>query len=95
MTSTPNPPAIPPLLKDMKAQSPNAVCDIKPQYVHRNLMVNREAAPFNNPELRKALALAIDRKPFIAAVQKFYASGKHPDGSALPWPSPRKATSTS
>ena len=23
---------------------------------------------------------------FIEAVQKFYASGKQPDGSALPWP---------
>ena len=28
----------------------------------------------------------VDRKPFIEAVQKFYASGKQPDGSALPWP---------
>jgi hypothetical protein len=28
----------------------------------------------------------VDRKPFIAAVQKFYAEGKQPDGSPLPWP---------
>ncbi len=54
-----------PLLKDMKVQSPNAICDITPQYVHRNLMVNREVAPFSNPKLREALALALDRKPFI------------------------------
>lgn len=54
-----------PLLKDMQTQAPKAICSITPQYVHRNLMVNREAAPFNNPELRKALALALDRKPFI------------------------------
>ena len=54
-----------PLLKDMKAQAPNAVCSITPQYVHRNLMVNREAAPFNEPKLREALALALDRKAFI------------------------------
>ena len=54
-----------PLLKDMKAQSPDAVCDIKPSFVNRNLMVNREAAPFNDPKLRQALALALDRKPFI------------------------------
>jgi len=54
-----------PLLKDMQKQAPNAVCSITPQYVHRNLMVNREAPPFNNPKLREALALAIDRKPFI------------------------------
>ncbi len=54
-----------PLLKDMKSQAPNAICDITPQYVHRNLMVNRESAPFNDPKLRRALALAIDRKTFI------------------------------
>ena len=54
-----------PLLKDMKAQSPNAICDVTPQYVHRNLMVNREVAPFNEPKLRQALALALDRKAFI------------------------------
>jgi peptide/nickel transport system substrate-binding protein len=54
-----------PLLKDMKSQAPNAICPVKPQYVPRNLMVNREKPPFDNPELRKALALAIDRKPFV------------------------------
>ena len=54
-----------PLIKDMKAQSPNAICDVTPQYVHRNLMVNREGAPFNEPKLRQALALALDRKAFI------------------------------
>ena len=54
-----------PLLKDMQNQAPKAICDLQPQYVHRNLMVNREAAPFNDPKLRKALALALDRKVFI------------------------------
>ncbi len=54
-----------PLLKDIQSQSPKAICDTKPQYVPRNLMVNREAAPFNDPKLRQALALALDRKPFI------------------------------
>ncbi len=29
--------------------------------------------------------LQVDRKPFMAAVQKFYASGKQPDGSSMPW----------
>lgn len=54
-----------PLLKDMKSQAPNAICEIKPQYVPRNLMVNREKPPFSDPKLRQALALAIDRKPFV------------------------------
>ena len=30
-----------------------------------NLIVNREAAPFNDPKIRKAMALALDRKAFI------------------------------
>lgn len=54
-----------PLLKDVKSQAPKAICEIKPQYVPRNLMVNREKPPFSDPKLRKALALAIDRKPFV------------------------------
>ena len=29
-----------------------------------NLIVNREAPPFDNPKIRKALVLALDRKPF-------------------------------
>ena len=35
---------------------------------------------------RGKTVVMVDRKPFIQAVQKFYAQGKQPDGSALPWP---------
>jgi TRAP-type C4-dicarboxylate transport system substrate-binding protein len=28
----------------------------------------------------------VERKLFIAAVQKYYTEGKQPDGNALPWP---------
>lgn len=54
-----------PLLKDVMTQSPKAICGVKPQYVSRNLIVNRDAAPFNDPKIRKAMALAIDRKAFV------------------------------
>ena len=54
-----------PLLKDMVKQSPTAICETKPQYVSRNLIVNRESAPFDNPLVRKAMALTIERKAFI------------------------------
>ena len=30
-----------------------------------NLIVNREAPPFDNPDLRRAMVLALDRKAFI------------------------------
>ena len=35
---------------------------------------------------RGKTVVMVDRKPFIAAVQKYYNEGKLPDGSALPWP---------
>jgi len=35
---------------------------------------------------RGKTVVMVDRKPFMAAVQKFYVEGKQPDGSALPWP---------
>jgi tripartite ATP-independent transporter DctP family solute receptor len=35
---------------------------------------------------RGKTVVKVDRKPFQAAVQKFYQSGKLPNGSALPWP---------
>jgi tripartite ATP-independent transporter DctP family solute receptor len=35
---------------------------------------------------RGKTVLLVERKPFMAAVQKYYAEGKQPDGSALPWP---------
>ncbi len=53
-----------PLLKDVKSQAPSAVCIARPQNVRSNLIVNREKEPFDNPRIREALVLAIDRKPF-------------------------------
>lgn len=35
---------------------------------------------------RGKTVLMVDRKPFMAAVQKFYVEGKLPDGAPLPWP---------
>ena len=35
---------------------------------------------------RGKAVVKVDRKPFSAAVQKYYNTGKQPDGSALPWP---------
>ena len=54
-----------PLLKDMKSQAPDAICELHPQYVSRNLIVNEKAPPFDNPKIRRAMALVIDRQAFI------------------------------
>jgi peptide/nickel transport system substrate-binding protein len=53
------------LQKDIKAQVPNAVCDLEPMNVNTNLIINRDAPPFDNPDLRSAMAMALDRKAFV------------------------------
>src|SRR5260221_346628 len=54
-----------PLVKDVKSQVPDAGCDLSPGNVSRNLIVNRDAPPFNNADLRRAMGLSLDRKAFI------------------------------
>jgi len=55
-----------PLLKDVKSQAPQAICEMTPQGgVNRHLLVNRDTPPFDNPDLRRAMALTLDRKVFI------------------------------
>jgi peptide/nickel transport system substrate-binding protein len=54
-----------PLMKDVESQAPQAVFELLPSNAITNLLVNREAQPFDNPDLRPALALALTRKSFI------------------------------
>ncbi len=63
-----------PLLKDVRAQAPNAVCDLAPTGVSVNLIVNQASPPFDNPDIRKAMALAIDRKAFTTILSEGKAS---------------------
>jgi len=72
-----------PLLKDVKAQAPQAICDLEPMNVNTNLIVNRDAAPFNDPDIRRAMALALDRKSFIDIL---YEGQADIGGSLLPPP---------
>jgi peptide/nickel transport system substrate-binding protein len=54
-----------PLLKDVRSQKPEAVCKLMASNVQRNVLINRDAAPFNDPEIRRAVALTLDRQAFI------------------------------
>src|SRR5437660_4514684 len=54
-----------PLLQDIKAQVPDANCVMTSTNVSRNLIMNPEKPPFDNPEIRRAVALSLDRKAFI------------------------------
>ena len=55
-----------PLLKDVKAQDPNAVCVVEPTNVSTNIIVNSSSPPFDNLDIRRAMALTLDRKAFIS-----------------------------
>jgi len=54
-----------PLLKDVNSQMPQAICELTPIGINRGLIVNRERPPFDSPDLRRAMALSLDRKAFI------------------------------
>jgi peptide/nickel transport system substrate-binding protein len=51
--------------RDIKSQAPDAICELTQTPVAINLLVNREAPPFDDPDIRRAMQLTIDRKSFI------------------------------
>ena len=54
-----------PLLRDIRSQAPQAVCDVVMDNNSRDLIINRAVPPFDNLELRRAMALSLDRQAFI------------------------------
>jgi len=68
-----------PQLKDVKSQAPQAICDVVVGNTSRNLVVNRAAPPFDNADLRRAMALSLDRKAFVDIL----AEGQGVIGSAM------------
>jgi peptide/nickel transport system substrate-binding protein len=53
-----------PQLKDVRAQAPQAICESFTPNVARNMLVNRKVPPFDNPDLRRAMSLSLDRRAF-------------------------------
>ncbi len=53
-----------PLLKDVRTQMPQAVCEVTPTNTAPNVLMN-PVPPFDNLEIRRAVAMALDRKAFI------------------------------
>ncbi len=53
-----------PLMRDLQKQAPHVQCFMRLTNVSTNLIINRDAPPFDNPDIRRALALTIDRKAF-------------------------------
>ena len=59
-----------PQLREARRPSSKVVCETTSMNNNTNLLVNRDAAPFDNPDIRRALLLALDRKAFIAALNE-------------------------
>ena len=53
-----------PLVKDVRSQAPQAICEMKPMNGRATLLIT-DAPPFDNPVLRRAMQLSLDRKSFI------------------------------
>src|SRR5467141_2076229 len=54
-----------PLMRDVKNQMPEAISQLTPSSINRNLLINRDKPPFDNRDLRRAMALSLDRQAFI------------------------------
>src|SRR5712675_1246522 len=59
-----------PLMRDITSQAPAAICEVTPGGISRNLLINRDRPPFNDPEMRRAMALSIDRRAFIDIISE-------------------------
>ncbi len=68
-----------PMLKDIKSQRADAICELMASNVQRNVIVNRESPPFNDPNVRRAVALTLDRQAFLDTLTQ----GKGTIGGAL------------
>src|SRR6266566_4026318 len=49
-----------PQIKDIKTQAPQAICEVVVSNTARNLIVNRNAPPLDNHDLRRAMSLSLD-----------------------------------
>src|SRR5262249_59368295 len=67
------------LLSDVMSQARQAVCEMTSTNASRNLILNPGKPPFDNPDLRRAVALSLDRKAFIDIIQQ----GKGDIGATL------------
>ena len=67
------------LVRDIKSQMPQAICDVSTQNGSTNLLINRDVEPFNNPDIRRAMALTLDRQAFVNLISE----GQNSIGGAM------------
>src|SRR5258706_4971155 len=49
----------------MRERVPDAVCELSPGTINTHLLINRAQPPFDNPDLRRGMALTIDRRAYV------------------------------
>jgi len=54
-----------PTLKEITDQAPWAQCEVTATNVNRTMIINPDKPPFDNIELRRAMAFGLDRKAFV------------------------------
>jgi len=69
--------------RDIASQAPKAICHMGPVNVSTNLIVNRDKPPFDNADIRRAMALSLDRKAFNTIIAEGEAAI---GGTMLPLP---------
>ncbi len=67
------------MMRDIASQAPKALCELTPTPVAINMLVNRDAPPFNDPDIRRAMQLTIDRNSFL----KIMVEGQGDIGGAM------------
>lgn len=71
------------LMASIVRQRSDAVCKLGSTNLNLNLIVNRTKPPFDNPDVRRAMALALDRADFI---DDLFGGQAEMGGSLLPPP---------
>ncbi len=72
-------------MRDIKSQAPDAICELTQTPVAINLLVNRDTPPFDNPDIRRAIQLTIDRKSFHRHYCRRPGRYRRRDAAAAGW----------
>ena len=54
-----------PLMADINARAPHVRCSLQPSNVFYHVLINNARPPFDDPRLRRAVTMALDRQSFI------------------------------
>jgi peptide/nickel transport system substrate-binding protein len=58
------------MVHDINSQAPSAICETDPTMVSMNLLVNRDKPPFDDPDIRMAMMLTMDRKAYLDIISE-------------------------